>query len=114
MHEPHIAAEIKRRIAIRRESDQFDIHKLLEWLAYSATFDPTTIFKRGTKELLPMTKWPDQRLRYMVERVKISGKKDGTKRIKFGFTSRSRSARILTKLTGALKKVHADAAQSDK
>ena len=113
MHRPHIAAEIERRRAVWRESDEFDIHKLQEWLAYSATFDPTTIFKPGTKELLPMSKWPDQRLRYMVESVKISEKKDGTKRIKFGFTSRSRSARLLTKLTGALKKVQAAAPESE-
>ena len=112
MHEPRIAAEIERRVAIPRESEEFDIHKLLEWSAYCATFDPMTIFKPGTRELLPMEKWPDQRLRRIVESIKISEDKDGTKRIEIGFISRSRNFRFLTRPMGALKKRPIAAPQS--
>jgi phage terminase small subunit len=104
MHQPHIVAEIKRRKAIRRESEEFDIDKLLEWSAYSATFDPTTIFKPGTKELLPMAKWPDQRLCRMVESIRISTDKNGTKHVEIKFMSRTPSFYRMAMLMGVLKK----------
>jgi phage terminase small subunit len=86
IHKRHIAAEIERRSAIRRENEKFDINKTQQLLAYFATFDRTTAFKPGTKELLPMAKWPDQRLCRAVDSIKFRDGKDGTKLIKIGFT----------------------------
>ena len=40
----------------------------------------------------------------MVQSSRISKDKDGTKRIKIGFMSRSRNFRLLSRLMGALKK----------
>jgi len=104
MHQPHIAAEIERRAATRREREEFDIHKLLEWSAYCATFDPTSIFKPGTNELLPMAKWPDPRLRRVVEGIRIIETKNGTKHIKINFMSRTPSFYRMAMLMGVLKK----------
>jgi phage terminase small subunit len=104
MHQPHIAAEIERRAATRRESEEFDIHKLLEWSAYCATFDPTTIFKPGTKELLPMAKWPDPRLCRMIEGIRTSTDKNGTKHVEIKFMSRTPNYYRMARLMGVLKK----------
>src|SRR5208283_483955 len=100
MHQPHIVAEIKRRKAIRRESEEFDIDKLLVWSAYCATFDPTAIFKPGTKELLPMTKWPDQRLCRVVEGIRITTDENGTKHVEIKFMSRAPNLYRMARLMG--------------
>ena len=106
LHKPHIAAEIgRRRRAIRREKEEFDIHKLLEWLSFSATFDPTTIFKPGTSELLPPAEWSDQRLLRLVESIKSTEDEDGTKSTEVRFVSRNPNLDLIARLKGVPRKI---------
>ncbi len=107
MHKPHIAAEIveRRRRAIRREKEKLDIHKLLEWLPHSATFDLTTIFKPGTSELLPPAEWPDQRLLRLVESIKSTEDEDGTKRTEVRFISQNPNLDRIARLRGVPRKI---------
>lgn len=105
LRRPHVVAEIERRQALMREGEDFDLKRLKEWTVFAATFDMSSIFKPGTWQMLPMDDWPDQRLRRLVEKVKVTKNKDGTVTVQVYFSPRNPNLDRIGQLMGVKKRI---------
>ncbi len=105
LRRPHILAEIKRRQYLLRRNEDFNLGRLLNWSAFAATFDIGEIFKPGTFKILPLSKWPNQRLRRLVERVKVTEKDNGDIVTEVSFIPRNPNFDRVAALMGVQKRV---------
>jgi len=76
MQRPPVRDEIDRRQALLREKEEFNLETLFNWSVYGATYDAASIVDKDTFEILHPSKWPDQRLRKLVESIKTTSKMD--------------------------------------
>jgi phage terminase small subunit len=103
MQRPLVAAEIARRQKMLQESADFGLRELLEESVYAATFDISGIFRPGTFQVLPVSRWRDQRLREVVEKITVTKGKNGSIRTEVRFVSRSASLDRIAKMLGVSK-----------
>ena len=108
-----MVAAIERRQAKLRDNEDFDIKKLLSWSAFAGTYDATGIFEPGTYNVLPMSQWPDPRLKRLVDRFKVTEKtfttKDGgtttIRTVEVAFMPRAASLDRVAALMGVPKRI---------
>lgn len=90
---PYIAAEVERRRAMLEERSDFKLRDLLEFSVLAATYDPSSIMVPGTNQFRPMSEWPNQRLRRLVESVKTKrftdSKGNVTEQVEYRFIQRN-------------------------
>ena len=111
LQKPHIKKEIERRQKLLQDRSDFGLQRLMDWTAFAATYNPKSIFRTGTFEILPLDEWPDQQLCRLVEKFKVTEftDKDGnvTRKIEVGFIGRNPNLDRLAAMMG-VKKAHRD------
>jgi phage terminase small subunit len=106
---PLVAAEIDRRQKLLREKEEFDLERLFEWSVFGATYDAALILKGATFEILHPRKWPDQRMRRLIDsfRTTVAIGRDGEKKVvtEIKFAARHSHFDRIAMLLGARKKL---------
>jgi len=112
LQRPAVKAEIERLQLALREKRLMSISELFEWSCFIATCDLGEIYKPGTFEVLPLDKWPDERLRKVVERVKRTprrvrdpktGKTTTTTTVEVAIPSRNAALERIARMLGVKK-----------